>query len=324
MTGMEPSRALVPQGTALPAVSRLAERTLSDRGGLSWLAGPTAAALAPRSVDWAARNETAGFPAPTRSAPGLVVLVVDQSSGMSERAVWADSESSLADMVSLVANRALMNVVLQCAREEEVSDYMHVAVVGHGGGVRSAIGDPGWLGPHPISELARHPLRVDHRSGVGDAGPIRVPVWLDGLASGRRDLAGALREAERIVESWIGDVGLQGGVSVLCLCGGIEGSGDPRLASARIRSLSSEEREVIVSTHHLVAAADAPLRWPSRLDQVADQAGMVLLQMASAFPPSYIRVIRSWFGPDVEDGARAYGRLLEPLPVVVLAGDLSD
>jgi hypothetical protein len=101
----------------------------------------------------------------SRSNPTAFVFLVDQSASMEEPVGGAQEIQRKCDAVADALNRLLYELTIRCAKEEGVRDYFHVAVVGYGAGVDSAL--PGSLRGRdliPISEVANAPARIEDRT----------------------------------------------------------------------------------------------------------------------------------------------------------------
>ena len=136
----------------------------------------------------------------SRRSPSSFVILVDQSYSMSEP-FGLDQTRSKADFVTDVVNKWLQNLILRCAREHEVRDYFHIAVIGYGNSVGSLLrGNPGL---RPISEIADDPIRVDERQQKVDDGAggviemaVKFPVWVESVANGHTPMNEALQAGD--------------------------------------------------------------------------------------------------------------------------------
>ena len=67
----------------------------------------------------------------TRTNPACVLLLIDQSGSMAEPYTGL-ADQSKAQAVADAVNRVLQNLVLRCAKADQVRDYFQVGVIGYG------------------------------------------------------------------------------------------------------------------------------------------------------------------------------------------------
>src|SRR5438045_93816 len=142
----------------------------------------------------------------TRSNPACVLLLIDQSGSMAEPYTGL-ADQSKAQAVADAVNRVLQNLVLRCAKADQVRDYFQVGVIGYGKGLRAGLG--GQLPDDvlvPISRLGAHPLRVEDRKKTVPDGAggfvelaVKFPVWFDPAALGQTPMCAALARAEQVI-----------------------------------------------------------------------------------------------------------------------------
>lgn len=121
----------------------------------------------------------------SRANPTCFVFVLDQSGSMAE--TIAGSTETKAAFLADVVNRTLQDLVIRCAKGEEVRNYFYVATLGYGSTVGSRFaGSLSGRTLVPISDVAEYPLRVESRTkkvpdGAGGLveQTVRFPVWVD-------------------------------------------------------------------------------------------------------------------------------------------------
>lgn len=184
-----------------------------------------------------------------------------------------------------------MDLVLRCFTVDSVRDIIHVAGIGHGGGVRRLWGDQLAVAL-PISELDASPLRMEQRStSVQPGSTISEPIWIEPRSSGRRCLSEAIASAGSVVSRWVARYSDNSGVWVLNITTGLGGGPDPRPEATRLISAAGVPDGVLLSTCHLVGAYSSDLNdadalylmsspTPPDLREAARQAGDV-----RRFPP---------------------------------------
>src|SRR5262252_7257902 len=90
----------------------------------------------------------------SRSNPTCILIVVDQSGSMTDALGAGEAQLRKADFLADVVNRTLQDLVLRCAKAEEIRNYFHVGLIGYGNSVGSAFsGALAGRGIVPISEV---------------------------------------------------------------------------------------------------------------------------------------------------------------------------
>src|SRR5262249_53898945 len=114
----------------------------------------------------------------SRSNPTCLLFLIDQSKSMLGL-IGGGQGKTKAEGVADAINHLVYSLVLRCVWGQAVLDRFHVGVLGYGLRVQSGLG--GALAHRdlvPISEVARHPLRVEQRPQPGaapGAPPARIP-----------------------------------------------------------------------------------------------------------------------------------------------------
>ena len=254
-----------------------------------------------------------------RTNPGCLVLLVDQSGSMREPVANGGGRSK-ADALAEAINGLLYELVLRCIKDdaEGPRHYYDLAVLGYGGeNVDSALG--GQLAGRElvsIVELANHPVRVEDRpppggatSGGGDVGTLprgeRLPIWVDPVAAGGTPMSAALDRAGALVAPWVqGHLGSFPPI-VVNVSDGAATDGDPRVWSERIRSLATDDGNVLLFNLNLSALGGDPLFFPSRDEDLANDYARTLFEMSSPLP-GYMASLAAAQHLPVGHGARGY------------------
>lgn len=130
--------------------------------------------------------------------PGLILILVDQSSSMAMK--YADSLKS--DFAALAVNRVIGEIIQACTAGEEVKDRCHVGVIGYSSRAELLFIDS-------ASKLAANTDVIDipKRISDGAGGFIEVSqvlrVFVPSVAKGSTDMAGAFRLAHQGVSKFI-------------------------------------------------------------------------------------------------------------------------
>jgi hypothetical protein len=227
----------------------------------------------------------------SRANPTCFLFLIDQSKSMA--GPLGGQGKSKADAVADSINRLLYTLVLRCVWGQSVLDRFHVGVIGYGRTVVAALGGP-LAGRElaPISEVARHPLRVEQRVQQVDDGQggtaeqqVRFPVWFEPRADGKTPMTGALDLASQVLVNFLVDNPDCHPPLVLNLTDGEASDGDPEPAAGRLRQLSSTDGNLLLFNAHLSSKPAAPLEFPDGEAKLPDEAARRLYRMSSRLPP---------------------------------------
>ncbi len=236
----------------------------------------------------------------SRRSPAAFLFLLDQSASMQDRFGGAeargDAAPSKARVLADTVNRLLQNLVLRSAKEDGVRDYFHVGVAGYGERV-------GWLvtpteghaaagGLVPISHLAEHPLRLDTRirrvpDGQGGTAEqrTRIPVWFEAAARGGTPMCAALDLATHAVRAWTDAHPDSFPPVVVNVTDGEATDGDPLRHAQLLRSYGTRDGEALLFNVHLSSTDEAPVAFPSSLDELPrDASARALFETTSALP----------------------------------------
>lgn len=235
----------------------------------------------------------------SRTSPAAFLFLLDQSASMQEpfggSEQRGDAAPSRARVLADVMNRLLQDLVLRCAKEDGVRDYFYIGVIGYGDSVGPLIqaGDgQGVAGLIPISALAERPRRMEERlRTVRDAEGkevdrrIKFPVWFDPSARNGTPMCQALDLAAQSVRTWI-DLHPSGFPPVVVnITDGEATDGDPLRYATDLRHFATDDGEVLLFNIHLSASQDAPVSFPSAIEEVPDaDYARHLFQMSSVLP----------------------------------------
>lgn len=235
----------------------------------------------------------------TRAKPALVVFLVDQSTSMLDG--LAGTPTPRAKVAAAEINRLLVELCLSCAKGDEIRDYFHVAVLGYGDGVTSALaGRLAGRSIVPISDVANHPLRVE----TVDGSAYQQPVWVDAVADGLTPMCEALDAAHEVVARWVREHPAAFPPVVLNITDGGATDGDPREAAAAIREVTGLDGAALVLNAHLADAPGQPISYPrSERDLDGDPYSQVLFEMSSHLPDALLANART-LGLALPAGAR--------------------
>jgi hypothetical protein len=227
----------------------------------------------------------------SRANPACLVFLVDQSTSMTEKIGAGELAQSKAQIVADALNRLLAELTVKCGKDEGVRDYFHIAVIGYGASVGSALG--GRLSDRRlvrISEVADAPARVEQRrkrvpDGAGGLVEqmVMFPVWVDPVADGMTPMCAALREAAVIVQGFVEDHPGCFPPVVLNLTDGDPTDGEPHAAASALTSVHSEDGNVLLFNLHVAGERARSISFPSSAQGMGTSAAR-LFAMSSVLP----------------------------------------
>jgi hypothetical protein len=251
-----------------------------------------------------------------RTNPGCLVLLLDRSGSMREPIANGGGRSK-AEALADAVNSLLYELVLKCIKNptEGPRNYYDVCVLGYGGDeVGSALGGE-LAGREVVSivDLANHPMRVDerleHPEGAGDADAlprgIKVPVWVDPVAAGGTPMSEAINRAGALVAPWVRSHRGSFPPIVINASDGAATDGDPAQWSERMRSLATEDGNVLFFNLNLSALGGEPVYFPGTTEDLANDYARSLFDMSSRLP-GYMRSLAAAQGIPVSEFARGY------------------
>ena len=248
----------------------------------------------------------------SRSNPTCFVFVIDQSGSMADSLV-GESTGKKADFVADVVNRTLHDLVIRCTKTEEIRNYYHVAVIGYGDSVKTALAG-GLAGRElvPIAELADNPARVDTRAkkvpdGAGGLveQQVRFPVWVDPTFGGKTPMCEAMSLAAKILEQWVGEHTNGFPPTVLHLTDGESTDGDPTSIAQKITGMHTSDGNVLLYTCHVSSVRGTKIEYPSDVTTLPDDFAKILFSMSSTLPEPFVRAAKQ-VGINAQDGARGF------------------
>jgi hypothetical protein len=262
----------------------------------------------------------------SRSNPSCFLFLIDQSGSMSD----SFGASTKAGSVSDAINRLLQNLIIKCAKSEGIRDYYHVGVIGYGASVGPAFG--GVLAGKelvPISEIADHPIRLEKRlkkvlDGAGGLVDqlVKFPVWFDPVAKGGTPMCEALNTAHGILSQWISEYAHCFPPVVIHITDGESTDGDPTAAMEQLRTLSTDDGDVLLFNVHISGnPSAASVRFPATADGLPDPYSRMLYEGSSNLTQFMLWVANQEHQLNLSDGARGFV-LNADLTLVVQALDI--
>jgi hypothetical protein len=253
----------------------------------------------------------------SRSNPSALIFLLDQSGSMSDDfgASFGDPQIRKADFLADVVNRTLYDLVLRCAKADDVRDYYNIAVIGYGDGVShslaGALSGRDFVG---ISELAKTPLRIETRSkkvpdGAGGLveQQVKFPVWIDSKAGGATPMCAALKTVSELLSGWINEAQHKAAFppTILHITDGESTDGDPFEIAKELRSLSTSDGAALLFNCHISGDRAGKVEYPSSSEMLTNEHAKSLFEISSVLPESFVGVGKQ-IGLNLTSGARGF------------------
>ncbi|MBV2355553.1 VWA domain-containing protein [Streptomyces sp. J2-1] len=246
----------------------------------------------------------------SRTQRAYVVLLIDQSGSMETPFFGGDRPKS--EEVADALNRLVHELVQRAAQEDpsKIKNLYDISIIGYNDTVRSlfcgALADKDMV---TISELRDHPARIEERTQMrpDNAGgvvpvPVRFPVWVETDALGLTDMSAALDYAHDLVSEWVSQNTRSFPPIVINLTDGLATGESPVAAATRLRSLATQDGQVLLFNAHVTADRHEPMLYPENHDTLPPE-GQLLFQMSSELPDR-VREIAGSLGVRARYGSR--------------------
>ncbi len=246
-----------------------------------------------------------------RTNPGCIVFLVDQSYSMNEPISGGDGESKAVALAGAL-NDLLYELVIRCVKDpkEGPRHYYDVAVLGYGLQV-----GPVWGGALEgrdlvaIPDVARNPIRVEEVGAGPDrstTGAVRKrPVWFDPTADGATPMSEAMNRTGALVAEWIKQHPSSFPPIVINITDGAASDGDPAEWARRLRSLKTEDGNLLLFNLNLSALPGEQVWFPNTAAGLDDEFARPLFEMSSELP-GFMAEVAGSKGHAVGSGARGF------------------
>ena len=248
----------------------------------------------------------------SRKRPTAFIILIDQSGSMADQTVFQHKTTTKALSVSFVVNRLIGELLHRSRREDGYRDYFDLAVLGYHeeqvvemlhakNHQRPFVSSSDLLGMERSEQTIQQEGRLPN--GKTSITAIRVPIWIEPMATGRTPMFKALSECYRLCNTWCSDPAHYDSYppTVFNITDGEATDGnDTQLLdiAQRIRSLGTSDGKVLLINIHISSDADStPVLFPASTDELPDQRyARLLYDMSSEMPPVYNPVIENLQG----------------------------
>jgi hypothetical protein len=255
----------------------------------------------------------------SRYHPACLAMLIDQSTSMGSRIEGGRTKAAfLADVI----NKTLYTLITTCSKADGVRDYFHVGVIAYSGvgamnGFSGAIAGSNIL--RPISEIADHPARIEHRQqriarlptsddafdeAVGKR-MVKFPIWFEPRSRGKTSMCAGLRLATEIIGEWCRRHQSSFPPIVLHVSDGHPTDGDPEPLADILKGLATEDGQALLFNLHVDLRELGEITFPNDERTLPDKYARKLFRMSSLLLPPLIAVAGSR-GFRMYTGARGF------------------
>jgi hypothetical protein len=231
--------------------------------------------------------------------PGLLVILIDQSTSMGE----PYGAGRKMDFAALAVNRCIYEIIESCKSGDETKNRCQIGVYGYGlNGAELLIG--GW-----VSEIETRALRVqtiprkvpDHAGGLVDA-PLQLPIYIEPKANGSTPMDKAFDEARNLIETtWLSRYPDSFPPIVINITDGApDDVTQATQAAQRLTALGSNNGKLLLFNAHISDSNAAELSLPSFLPSWGEQdaTARFLYQISSEIPQEmFPRAVQAGLNP---------------------------
>lgn len=224
----------------------------------------------------------------SRKTPGLIFFLVDQSTSMGRP--WRNSGKSLSQGTADAVNHLLDSIQIRCTRSEGVRHYFDIGIIGYGSTINSGLSSID-IGRLPISNVEIADTRVEERTRMREDGvgglveeKVKIPIWLDPVASGNTHMCEALDTCFKKVDNWISSHSMSFPPIIINITDGEATDGDPMPYSEKIRNLSTSDGNALLFNIHISPLDANPIVFSSTESSLPDEHARRLFRMSSLIP----------------------------------------
>ena len=238
----------------------------------------------------------------SRQNKACFLFLLDQSFSMEEP--LGNSPNRKCDELVAAINGWLQNMAIRASGDQGIKDWMDVGVIGYrtdeGANpiIESALQGP-LAGRQLVSitEIGNNPARIDTRTqyipdeetGEMIEVPIEAPVWVDPVAEGGTPMCHMLYQAHEMLAQWIAQHPGSFPPIIIQITDGESQDGDPIPYADSVKSLATEDGNVLLFNCHLSMTAADSFMFPATDQGLPDELAKVLFHMSSVLPEPFYR-----------------------------------
>jgi len=253
----------------------------------------------------------------SRQNKGCFLFLADQSYSMVEP-LGGTGNRKCDDLVTAI-NGWLQNMAMRASSSEGTKDWMDIGVIGYrtdkdenpiiGPALGDALAGRNLVSITEIAANSRIESRIqilpDEETGGVIEVPVEVPLWISPMAEGGTPMCHTLYMAHQILEEWIAQHPKSFPPVVINLTDGeTTDGGNPIEYAESLKSLATEDGNVLLFNCHLSMTAADSLMFPSNYELLPDDFSRLLFQMSSELPESLVQFANKKEGFSLQPGAR--------------------
>jgi len=135
---------------------------------------------------------------------------------------------------------------------------------------------------------------------------IEFPVWLEPVYSHNTPMQEAMSYTFNLVTDWVSRHPASFPPIIIHVTDGMPTDGDPRDLAEAIRSLATNDGNVLMFSLHLSATNNPPVVFPNNAGNLPDDYARLLFEMSSELPSQWHVVAAETMGMNIAQGARAF------------------
>jgi hypothetical protein len=245
----------------------------------------------------------------SRDRKACFLFLLDQSFSMEEP--LGNSTRRKCDELVTAVNAWLQNMSIRASGDTGIKDWMDIGVLGYRTDqqaqaiIESAL--QGALAGQElvsIASIGTNPARIDQVNQLlpdEDTGemiemPTEMPIWVDPKAEGGTPMCHVLHHSYELLERWINEHPSSFPPIVINITDGESQDGDPVPYADALKSLSTEDGNVLFFNCHLSMTAADTFMFPSSGEILPDDLARGLFTMSSPLPETiYNRAMNEGF-----------------------------
>jgi hypothetical protein len=213
--------------------------------------------------------------------PGLILILVDQSSSMAD--VY-DGQTK-ADLAAMAVNRVIDEIGMACQQGSKIKDRCFIGIVGYGASVDVLLG--GMISQ--IANTPKHIKKIKKKESDGAGGLVEVeidmPIWLDSTANNGTPMAEAFEVAYDVAKEWIQKNPDNFPPVIINITDGEPNDEQKtRAAAKKIMDLNTTDGNALILNAHISNANIAENKLPNSSTALHDQYAKFLFDISSMLP----------------------------------------
>lgn len=249
----------------------------------------------------------------SRANPTCFLFLVDHSTSMVDPIMGVPGNPRKAEFVADALNKVIQSLVVSASKDLDVRRYFQIGAIGYGSQLKPILG--GELSGQElvwIDDIYQKPLRIEERTKKeydGAGGYIEVttkfPIWMEPVARGQTPMCEALEKAISILTPWVHEHRFSYPPTVINLTDGESNDGDPRKPAETLRSLATDDGNLVLLTVHASSNQFAQqFFFPDDPESMPDRSSKVMFEMSSPLTPRMRQTAQELLNIEMKENAR--------------------